>query len=105
MNAGRMGALRLDEDRQAVVNGMVALGEPETKTQIRAASGIGTSQRFDQALGSLIRDKTIKAVELKKGTTAITKRMPLRATKPHPDSTRINSIRLRLTGCNRIGIG
>jgi hypothetical protein len=57
----------LDEDRQAVVNAMVALGRPETKTEIRTASGIGDNKRFDNAIGSLIRDKTVKPASVKKG--------------------------------------
>ena len=48
----------LDEDRQAIVNAMHGLGEPETKTAIRDAAQFG-NPRFGYAWQSLVTDGTI----------------------------------------------
>jgi hypothetical protein len=58
---------RLEKDRQTIVNAMVRIAEPETKTFIRDLAGLG-NPHFGFAWTSLIADKTITAVgRTKKG--------------------------------------
>jgi hypothetical protein len=53
----------LQEDRQSLVNVMVKMSEPQTKTFIRDASTIG-NPRFNMAWASLITDKTVVSAEV-----------------------------------------
>ena len=52
----------LDEDRQAIVDAMHALGRPETKTCIRDAAAFG-NPRFRYAWASLLKDRTVVPLE------------------------------------------
>jgi hypothetical protein len=60
-------AERLEADRKAICNALAALpDQTETKTNIRTAAGMNPP-RFDPAFGSLIRDKMLVAIKVKKG--------------------------------------
>ena len=59
--------VHLDEDRQVIVNAMVATPGPQTKTFIRDSTRIG-NPRFGFAWASLLTDGTITGVgKIKKG--------------------------------------
>ena len=51
---------QVETDRRQVVDCMVKISEPQTKTKIRERVGLGNGQRFDRAWASLLQDGIIK---------------------------------------------